>query len=219
MPRLTGPLLSLTARGQLGQAIVYADWRGIQYARSYVIPSNPNSVDQQEVRNIMRTLNQIYQYAPASVVATYTAFVASKPLTERNQFIKASLADLQGQANLDTIQMSQAFGGAPLSISGFSSTPGVGTITVAATIGALPTGWSLVAGHAAALFDDDPEAWAPVGTQARWAAGSDATSAFSIVLSSLASGNPYQVAFWLELLAPDGTTRYSAEQRTQTTPT
>lgn len=37
--------------GQVGKAGVFAKWRGIQYRRKYVIPSNPRTPAQQKVRN------------------------------------------------------------------------------------------------------------------------------------------------------------------------
>ena len=36
--------------GQAGKAGVFAKWKGRQYRRAYVIPANPNTTKQQEVR-------------------------------------------------------------------------------------------------------------------------------------------------------------------------
>jgi hypothetical protein len=36
--------------GQAGKAGVFAHWKGIQYRRKYVVPSNPNTVKQQSIR-------------------------------------------------------------------------------------------------------------------------------------------------------------------------
>ena len=43
MAKVNGPLFSLDARGQLGKALVYAIWKGLNYARKYVIPFNPKT--------------------------------------------------------------------------------------------------------------------------------------------------------------------------------
>lgn len=54
MAKLTGPLMSLGASGQLGKTLVYADWKGIKYARQHVVPANPNSAAQQTQRGYMQ---------------------------------------------------------------------------------------------------------------------------------------------------------------------
>ncbi len=53
MAKVTGPLFSLDARGQIGQAVVYSYWRGINYARVRVIPHNPKSVLQGKIRDLI----------------------------------------------------------------------------------------------------------------------------------------------------------------------
>jgi hypothetical protein len=52
MAKVTGPLMSMSASGQIGKAIVFAGWKGINYVRQFVIPSNPQSADQGDVRVI-----------------------------------------------------------------------------------------------------------------------------------------------------------------------
>jgi hypothetical protein len=48
MAKVTAPLLSMTASGQLGRAIVF-DKRG--HVRNYVVPTNPKTVAQMALRN------------------------------------------------------------------------------------------------------------------------------------------------------------------------
>lgn len=50
MAKLRLPLLSLEARGALGESIVFFPWKGINCARKFVIPSNPNTLPQQTQR-------------------------------------------------------------------------------------------------------------------------------------------------------------------------
>ena len=52
MARVTAPLFSLDARGQVGRAIVYSIWKGINYVRRYIVPQNPQTADQTHVRTI-----------------------------------------------------------------------------------------------------------------------------------------------------------------------
>jgi hypothetical protein len=73
--------------GQVGKAGVFASWRGIQYRRKYVIPSNPNTPAQQKVRNSFanavdkwHTLNSLQQQA-------YTPLASGQSKTGYNIFI------------------------------------------------------------------------------------------------------------------------------------
>jgi hypothetical protein len=50
MAKVTGPLFSLDARNSIGKAVVYSFWNGVNYVRSRVIPANPKSDLQAEVR-------------------------------------------------------------------------------------------------------------------------------------------------------------------------
>lgn len=50
MAKLSGPMLSLDARGKFGNAIVFSGWKGIQTARQLVTPANPRSNDQMTSR-------------------------------------------------------------------------------------------------------------------------------------------------------------------------
>ena len=53
MAKVKAPLFGLEARGQLGGAIVYFPWKGIQAVREYVIPANPRTDVQQAQRGYM----------------------------------------------------------------------------------------------------------------------------------------------------------------------
>lgn len=55
MAVLKGPLFSLGASQQLGKALVYFGWKGLNVVREYVIPSNPRSTAQNIQRDYLRT--------------------------------------------------------------------------------------------------------------------------------------------------------------------
>ena len=50
MGKVLMPLLSLEARNQIGQALVFFPWKGINAVRSYVVPANPKTAAQQAWR-------------------------------------------------------------------------------------------------------------------------------------------------------------------------
>lgn len=51
MAKLVAPLFSFSARGQLAKTLVYSGWKGIDDVRSYVVPANPQTADQQQQRS------------------------------------------------------------------------------------------------------------------------------------------------------------------------
>jgi len=61
MSKLQGPLFSLDARGQLGKALVYAIWKGMNYSRKYVIPANPSTTGQETIRGYFTTAVTAYR--------------------------------------------------------------------------------------------------------------------------------------------------------------
>ena len=46
MSKVRAPLLSFGARGAIAKSIVFAVWKGIDYAREYVTPANPRTAAQ-----------------------------------------------------------------------------------------------------------------------------------------------------------------------------
>lgn len=58
MPKVVNPLNSQSASGQLGKSIVFGAWKGVNYVRSYVIPANPQSADQGDLRIVIGGLGR-----------------------------------------------------------------------------------------------------------------------------------------------------------------
>jgi len=53
MVRVTGPFLSLDARGTLADTMTGSFWRGINYIRERVIPHNPKTAAQTAIRQVL----------------------------------------------------------------------------------------------------------------------------------------------------------------------
>lgn len=56
MAKVTGPLMSLDASGGFGSTLVFGKWKGRNTVRQLVTPSNPQSQDQQDARNMVRVV-------------------------------------------------------------------------------------------------------------------------------------------------------------------
>jgi len=53
MAKLKAPLMSLGASGQLGKALVFFGWKGLNVVRQHIVPTNPNTQAQKDQRILM----------------------------------------------------------------------------------------------------------------------------------------------------------------------
>ena len=87
MAKLKAPLMSLGASGQLGKALVFFPWKGLDVVREYVVPSNPKTALQLTQRG----------YVTAAVALIHTAMAdATNPLGQVDQTAYATLAAAKG---------------------------------------------------------------------------------------------------------------------------
>lgn len=63
MAKVSGPLMSLDARGKFAGALVFSGWKGRPTVRQLVTPSNPMSADQVTARNRQRITAAAQHYA------------------------------------------------------------------------------------------------------------------------------------------------------------
>lgn len=212
MAKVTAPLLSFGARGQIGKTMVNSKWRGINYTRQYVVPSNPNTLAQQGVRKLFAYLREMWKRAPAGVVDPWNAFASGRPFLGVNKFVGENVRILNGESTMDGIIFSPgARGGLPPV--GVTVSPGSnpGEIVIAGAAPTAPDGWTFDALCAAACPDGDPTGFF-VGP---FVYGEDTSSTYSITLSGLGAGTPCQVGVWARWIKPNGDKAYSASQNYQ----
>lgn len=213
MARLTGALFSLGASGTIASTLTYGTWKGIQYARTRVIPANPQSTSQTQTRDVFRFLGDYYKFAPTIAREPWIAAVTGIPMTAQNLLMSKNIGLIREEVDLDFMVFSPgARGGVPPAL--IAPTPGSGTITVAVTAPTAPSGWTITAAQGVVLKDQDPHD----ALESTPVAVEDTTSAYSLVFSGLTSSAPYQVAVWLKWLTPNGDAAYSVALRDQATP-
>ena len=98
MAKLKAPLLSMGATGQLGKTLVFFPWKGINAAREYVVPANPNTTLQQTQRGYFSdgvAMIHTAQALPADELSaadilayTLLANQNASPRTWFNEFVK-----------------------------------------------------------------------------------------------------------------------------------
>jgi len=156
MARLTAPLLSLGASGSIAKALVYASWKGVPYARVHVIPANPKSLAQQEVRGVFSTLAEMWKRMPIAARNPFIAAVRGLPLTARNKHVQVNVAALIDDINLDDLVMSVSTGSSVPPAAVVPSEAPAGSITLDITAPTVPEGYILRSYYAAAVQDGDP---------------------------------------------------------------
>lgn len=213
MTKTTAPLLSFDARGAIAKTQVYSTWKGIQYARRYVVPANPNTLAQQETRNVFRWLQNAWKYMPGDAVLGWNAYAATSRFTAINGWIKQNLPDLRSETDLANLLLSPAANGG-IAAGGATFTPGANKITVAVTAPTLPTGWTVTMAIAAAIQDQDPN----TDTEYVITAGTDASAPYSFDLTGLETGVLYRAGAWLQYEKPDGTFAYGQATMGSATP-
>lgn len=207
MAKLTGPLLSFGADGQIGKAMVTAKWRGIAYARQYTIPANPRTTAQQANRARFAFFREQWKLAPALVRNTFDAFATGRKFVGFNAFVGENNRLAQGQSDLQSQQMSPgARGGLPPQ--GVSAATGAGTGEVDVTVTPptqLPDGWTVTACAAAAVVDQDPAGI----FSGNFVADSDDSDPYVITLDGFEAAQDVVVYGWIIYEKPNGQTAYS----------
>jgi hypothetical protein len=81
MVRLKAPLFSLDASGTIGKSVVFASWKGRNYARRHAIPANPNSGLQVGIRSVFKFVAQNYAALLAADITDWTGLAAADNIT------------------------------------------------------------------------------------------------------------------------------------------
>lgn len=197
-----------SASGRFG-GTVHSNWKGVQVVRRFAKPSNPNSGDQQDVRNAFRLLTLIYLLMPAAVKASWDTWVVGKPLIARNKLIGDNVPLIFGDSDC-ALMLPTPGDSSTLPPTAFTPTGGSGQITTTITTPAAPTGWTLGTAYACCISADaNPASASNSSVVAKMYEGSDNSNPYAPTITGLVAGDYITWAF-LAWTAPDGSVRYSA---------
>lgn len=87
MALITGPLLSLDARGSVAGSLVFSNWKGRPYVRQLVTPSNPKSAGQVSTRAMFKFLAQAWAALSAADKATWEDLAAATTISAFNAYV------------------------------------------------------------------------------------------------------------------------------------
>lgn len=142
MATVTGPLLSMSASGQVAGSFVFSNWKGRPVVRQLVVPANPNSVLQVSVRAIARFLGQNYANLTAAEKADWLAAAQADAISQINAFQRHN-QDRWTQFLMPRVKATQAAGTAPV-LGAQTLTGGVGELTVSQAITTANDIWGIV---------------------------------------------------------------------------
>jgi len=128
---------------------------------------------------------------PSGALAAWNAYADTNRFTATNGFIKQNLPGLREETDLDNFVPSPAAGGG-IPAAAMVLTGGALQITAALTAPTLPTGWTIIAGHALAIKQQDPQS----GTAYSLFYATDASAPYSCVITGLAAATEYVVGGW-----------------------
>lgn len=212
MPKLTGPLFSLSASGSLAKTLVFAKWKGVQYARQHVVPQNPDTVDQRAVRQVFKNMSAVYALLGADATQSWKNAALGLPLTERNVFVRDGLLLLLNAMAWDSFPVLKPFQGLGL-LATAPVVAGNDLLEVTPTFPTIPSGWTVTGAISVAVFDQDPTSaqdWDPAAVATKYSATG---TGVMYQITGLKSAETYQVSTILLLHGPtfatDGIERYS----------
>lgn len=149
MVKVNAPALSLDASGSLAGSLVFSKWKGRNYVRSLVRPSNPQSGGQVGVRSMFRFLTQQWAALTSFDHATWEDRAEDAAISPFNAYVSYNqfrwrnfLAPTQDYPEAET-----AFSG---TLGAATAAAGVRSITVTQPVTAPGNGWGVAFFRAAA---------------------------------------------------------------------
>ena len=95
MATVSGPMMSVDAAGKFGGSMVFAKWKGRNYVRQLVTPSNPKSAKQMGVRVMLGFLAAVWKAKTAPKWTGWSAAAIARMISEFNAFVSENLARWQ----------------------------------------------------------------------------------------------------------------------------
>ncbi len=172
MAGVKGPLFSLDASGTIGDALVYAKWKGRNYVRRHAIPSNPKSVGQVSVRAMIKFLTQYWASLTEGDQADWETRAAATNISPFNAFVGFN-QERWGRYAFPSKTDPADEGGTPGTILSPTATAGSRSVLLAIPISVLADNWGVV------IHSSLTTAFTPSRTTARQAIPAESQATFN----------------------------------------
>ena len=143
MVKVSGPMMSLDASGKLGDAIVFSKWKGRNYVRQLVKPSNPKSGLQTGMRAMWGYLSQRWVDLSAGEQATWEPLAEQLVASPFNAYMRQNQRfwrDFTAPAKFFAHNANDNIGITPTN----SATDGVRSITISTELATVNDNWGMI---------------------------------------------------------------------------
>jgi len=113
MAKVTGPLMSFSASGTIGDAITFATWKGIEYARQWFVPGNPQTAKQVNIRTALTLVVALWHDLPQEVKDIWDVFAEGTKMSGFNQWVRRGLKAYILDPGIDVVPTSVTCGDNP----------------------------------------------------------------------------------------------------------
>ncbi len=113
MVKLNGPMFSMDARGKLADSIVFSIWKGRNYARALVTPSNPQSGPQTGLRSMLKFLSQQWTNLSAAEQADWLTRAQQTVISNFNAYVSYNMLRWRSYLNPSKMIPADESGTAP----------------------------------------------------------------------------------------------------------
>lgn len=86
MAKVTGPLMSMDASGTVAGSITFGKWKGRNYVRQRVIPSNPQTAAQTGVRSSLAGAAALWKSDTATLKGNFETLASQRNISAFNAF-------------------------------------------------------------------------------------------------------------------------------------
>lgn len=93
MVKVSGPMFSFDASGTLADTATFSKWKGRNYVRQRVIPTNPKTDSQVGIRQMIAFLTQAWANISAANKATWEASATQKLISPFNEYVGENAYD------------------------------------------------------------------------------------------------------------------------------
>lgn len=143
MALTTAPLMSLDASGSVAKTIVFSKWKGRNYVRQHVTPSNPRTPSQYAQRAMMAFLSKAWNDLSAGDKATWQSLASISKVSTFNAFVKYNL-QLWTQGQTPTQVAPPALANSINAATIFGVTGGVRQLTIEFSSSSVANNWGAI---------------------------------------------------------------------------
>ena len=143
MVKVSGPAFSLDASGTIGKTLVFSKWKGRNYIRSHVIPSNPRSGGQTGMRAMFSFLAKAWTTLSAGEQSSWEDRAAQLIASEFNAFMSYNQFRWRN-FTAPSKDEPAATADTPATLGALSLTLGVRSITVSQAVTTADDGWGIL---------------------------------------------------------------------------